>query len=86
VELAVTQSTPGRFPKEFTRMNCGLLVSQLSGGTAMQRTATHFEQVALETIQAIIRAEKERRIESEVAQPSSKQEDSKLDIQGRGWK
>jgi hypothetical protein len=52
----------------------------------MQRTTTHFEQVPLETIQAIIRAEKERRIESEVARPSSKQEDSKLGIQAGGWK
>jgi hypothetical protein len=51
----------------------------------MQRTATHFEQVPLETVQAIIRAEKERRIESEVAQPSSKQEDSKRGIQARSW-
>ena len=50
----------------------------------MQRTATHFEQVPLETIQAIIRADKQRRIESEVAQPSSEKEDSKLRIQGRG--
>jgi hypothetical protein len=52
----------------------------------MQRTATHFEQVPIETIQAIIRAEKERRIESEVAQPSSKQEESKLGMHGRDWK
>ena len=50
----------------------------------MQRTSTHYEQVPIETIQAIIRAEKKRRIESEVAQPSSEKEDSKLRIQGRG--
>jgi hypothetical protein len=52
----------------------------------MQKTATHFEQVPLETIQAVIRAENERRIESEVAQPSSKHKVSKLAIQGRDWK
>jgi len=52
----------------------------------MQRTTTHFEQVPIETVQAIIRAERERRIESEVAPPSSKQEDSKPGIQGRDWK
>ena len=52
----------------------------------MQRTTTHFEQVPIETVQAIIRAERERRIESEVAPPSSKQEDSKLGRHGRDWK
>jgi hypothetical protein len=52
----------------------------------MQRTATHFEQVPLETIQAVIRAEKERRIESEAAPPSSEPHKPKLDIQGRDWK
>jgi hypothetical protein len=83
MELALTQSAPCRFPKEFTRMNCGLLGFQSQGGTAMQRTPTHFEQVPLKTIQAIIRAEKERRIESEAAQPSSKQQDSKLGVQAR---
>jgi hypothetical protein len=52
----------------------------------MQRTTTHFEQVPLETIQAIIRAEKERRIESDAAQSSSKQQDSTRGIPGRDWK
>jgi hypothetical protein len=52
----------------------------------MQRTLTHFEQVPLETVQAIIRAEKESRIESEVAPPSRKQQDSELGSQGRDGK
>jgi hypothetical protein len=86
MDLSLTQSAPWRFPKEFTRMNCGLLVFQLQGGTAMQRTPTHFEQVPLETIQAIIRAEKKRRSEPEAAPPSSKQQDPKPGIQGRDWK
>lgn len=52
----------------------------------MQRAPTHFEQVPLETVEAIIRAETERRIESEADRPSSKQPDSKLGKQGRNWK
>jgi hypothetical protein len=52
----------------------------------MQSTPTHFEQVPLETVQAIIRAEKERRIESVSAQPSRKQQDSEPGSQGRNRK
>jgi hypothetical protein len=49
----------------------------------MQTTATYFEQVPLETIQAIIRAEKQRRIEPDVAPPSGKKDDSTPRIQRR---
>jgi hypothetical protein len=52
----------------------------------MQRTSTHFEQVSLEAIQAIIRAEKERPIESETTPPSTKQQDPKPGMPGRNWK
>jgi hypothetical protein len=51
----------------------------------MQRAPTHFEQVPLETVEAIIRAETKRRIESEAAQSSDKQPDPKLGKQGRNW-
>jgi hypothetical protein len=49
----------------------------------MPRTPTHYEQVSLETIQAIIRADQQRRIASELAEASSEQEDSKPRIPGR---
>jgi hypothetical protein len=52
----------------------------------MDRSVTHFEQVPLETIQAIIRADRKRRLEPEAAKPSSGplESEPQTPVPGRG--
>jgi hypothetical protein len=62
-----------RCGKEFTRMNGRLLAFHLEGGPDMERTSTHFEQVPLEVVLAILEVEKERHLKPETPQISSEQ-------------
>jgi hypothetical protein len=57
-------------------MNFRLLACQVEGGTDMEKTTTHFEQVPLEVVAAILEVEKERLLKSEpqpLMEPSKSQ-------------
>jgi hypothetical protein len=69
----LTQWSRAHRGKEFPRMNGRLLAFPLEGGPDMQRTNTHFEQVPLEVVLAILEVEKERHVTPETPQTSGEQ-------------
>jgi hypothetical protein len=84
MEWRLAQQDAARHRKEFTRMISRLLRFHMEGGTDMQKTATHFEQVPLETVHVIVKAEKQRLLESETPKPSNGQRKPQSRVERKG--